>query len=182
METKLRKAFNKGSYHPGAGKLKISLWYLTSLLLFRSGLLPSSTLLVGILQLFGAKIGKDVRIKPFIHIKYPWKLSLGNHSWLADCYIENLEEVHIGRNVCISQKAILLTGNHDYTKSTFDLLNAEIRIEDGAWIGAGATVCPGLTVGSHAVLTVGSVATSNLNTFTIYSGNPAIKIKERIIK
>lgn len=182
MKTTLKKAFDKGTYQPGAGIIKISLWYLTSLLLFRSGLIPSSILLVSILRLFGAKIGKDVRIKPHLYVKYPWKLYIGDYSWLADCYIENIEEVLIGNHVCISQKAMLLTGNHDYTKPYFNLKNASIRIYDGVWIGAGSTLCPGVTAESHAVLTACSVATSDLDAFSIYQGNPALKIKERIIK
>lgn len=151
------------------------------MLLFRSGLMPSSSVLVWILRLFGAKIGKDVRIKPYIYIHYPWKLSIGDYSWLAECRIENLAEVSIGNNVCVSQKAMLLTGNHDYKKADFDLITKPIVLEDGVWIGANAVVCPGVTAASHAVLTVGSVATKDLESFSIYQGNPAIKVKDRVI-
>lgn len=144
-------------------------------------MVPFSNVLVFILRLFGAKIGKEVRIKPFVHIYYPWKLTIGDYSWIAECRIENLATVTIGKNVCISQQAMILTGNHDYKKVGFDLITSPIIIEDGAWIGANATVCPGITVHSHAVLTVGSVATTNLAPYTIYRGNPAVKIKDRVI-
>src|SRR5690606_29241247 len=130
---------------------------------------------------FGTKIGKDVRIKPGIYIHYPWKLQIGDHSWLAECRIENLAEVIIGKNVCVSQRAMLLTGNHNYKSANFDLITKPIILEDGTWIGANATVCPGITVKSHAVLTVGSVATKDLEPYTIYQGNPAVKVKERVI-
>ncbi|MBG6236434.1 putative colanic acid biosynthesis acetyltransferase WcaF [Pedobacter sp. CAN_A7] len=178
----LRKAFPKSGYNPGASALKIHLWYLTSLLLFRSGLLPSSTLLVYILRLYGARIGKDVRIKPFIDIKYPWKLTVGDHSWLGSCMIENLAEVVIGNHVCVSQHAMLLTGNHNYSKSSFDLITAAVVLEDGVWIGAKATVCPGTRAKTHSILTVGSVATRDMDDYMIYQGNPARMKSRRIIE
>ena len=89
-KTQLKKAFNTSGYRIGASKVKMASWYFTSLLLFKSGIIPYSYILVKILRIFGANIGKDVRIKPFVDIKYPWNLKLGDHSWLADCQIENL--------------------------------------------------------------------------------------------
>lgn len=151
------------------------------MLFFRSGLMPASSVLVCILRLFGAQIGKEVRIKPYIYIHYPWKLKIGDYSWLAECRIENLAAISIGNNVCISQKAMLLTGNHDYKKADFDLITKPIVLEDGVWIGANAVVCPGVTAASHAVLIVGGVATKDLEAYTIYQGNPAVKVKDRVI-
>jgi putative colanic acid biosynthesis acetyltransferase WcaF len=76
---------------------------------------------------------------------------------------------------------MLLCGNHNYKKSSFDLIVGKIHLEKGAWIGAHAVVCPGVVCKSHAILTVNSVATSNLEAFGIYQGNPAIKVKTRVI-
>lgn len=179
--TQLHKNFDKKDFNPGASGFKITCWYLTSLLFFRSGLMPISSVLVFLLRLFGAKIGKDVRIKPYIYVHYPWKLSVGDHSWLAECRIENLDQVSIGKNVCVSQQAMLLTGNHDYKKAGFDLITKPITLEDGVWIGAKAIVCPGIKAHSHAVLTVGSIATKDLAAYSIYQGNPAVKVKDRLI-
>lgn len=178
---KLQKDFDKKGFDAGASGLKIFCWYFVSFLFFRSGLIPVSTVLVALLRLFGAKIGKDVRIKPYIYIHYPWRLTIGDHTWLAECRIENLAQVIIGDNVCVSQKAMLLTGNHDYKKEGFDLITKEIVLENGVWIGAEAVVCPGIIARSHSVLTVGSVATKNLDPYGIYQGNPAVKVKERLI-
>jgi putative colanic acid biosynthesis acetyltransferase WcaF len=77
---------------------------------------------------------------------------------------------------------MLLCGNHNYKKSTFDLMVGNITIEEGAWVGAQAVVCPGVRLGSHSILTVGSVATSSVPAFSIYQGNPAQKIREREIR
>jgi len=180
-QTRLKKEFDKKDFDAGASGLKIFCWYFTSMFFFRSGLVPVSSILVFILRLYGAKIGKDVRIKPYIYIHYPWKLTIGDYSWLAECRIENLAEVSIGKNVCVSQNAMLLTGNHNYKKVDFDLITKPIILEDGAWIGANATVCPGVIAASHAVLTVGAVATKNLDAYAVYQGNPAVKIKDRVI-
>lgn len=180
-KTQLKKAFHSKTYVIGASKLKIILWYIINMLFIKSGLIPYSNIIVSILRLFGAEIGIDVRIKPCIDIKYPWKLKLGDHSWLADCYIENLEKVSIGKNVCVSQKAMLLTGNHNFRSPSFDLITSPIILEDGVWIGAKAIVCPGITVQSHAVLTVASVATKDMEGYFIYQGNPAVRTKARII-
>ncbi|MEE1945159.1 WcaF family extracellular polysaccharide biosynthesis acetyltransferase [Pedobacter sp. KR3-3] len=181
QQTQLHKNFDKKDFNPGASALKITCWYLTSMLFFRSGLMPISSVLVFLLRLFGAKIGKDVRIKPYIYVHYPWKLSVGDYSWLAECRIENLDQVNIGNNVCVSQQAMLLTGNHDYKKTGFDLITKPITLEDGVWIGAKAIVCPGIKAHSHAVLTVGSIATKDLAAYSIYQGNPAVKVKDRTI-
>ena len=179
--TTLSKKFNTGAFTPGASTTKLGAWYLLSMLCFRSGLIPFSNVLVFILKLFGAKIGRDVRIKPFVHIRYPWRFEMGDHSWLADCYIDNLAPVRLGKNVCVSQGAMLLTGNHDFTKPAFDLITKPIVLEDGVWIGARSVVCPGVRARSHAVLTVGSIATGDLDPYSIYRGNPAYKIKDRTV-
>lgn len=179
--TRLYKDFNTGTFETGASVIKQSLWYFTSVFFFKNGLIPFSTILVFILRLYGAKIGKEVRIKPGIHIKYPWKLEIDEYSWLADCYLENLDRIKIGKNCCISQQAVLITGNHNYKKSGFDLITKPIVLEDGVWIGASSKVSPGITLHSHSVLALGSVATKDLESYWIYQGNPAVKVRQRII-
>jgi putative colanic acid biosynthesis acetyltransferase WcaF len=127
-----------------------------------------------VLRWFGARVGRGVVIKPGVKITFPWKLTLGNHVWLGEeNWLLNLAPITIGDNVCISQRALLCTGNHDYTSPGFDLMTGPIVVEGGAWIGAGAIVGPGVTVGAHAVLTAGSVATSDLEPGGVYQRNPA---------
>ena len=158
------------------------IWYFVNVLFLQSHIIPFSSLKVSLLKLFGANVGKGVVIKPRVNIKYPWKLAIGDYSWIGeDVWIDNLEEIIIGSNVCISQGAMLLTGNHNYKKSSFDLITGEISLEDGVWIGAKAVVCPGVTCKSHSILTVGSVATLDLEPYTIYQGNPAKPIRKREI-
>lgn len=167
----------------GASKLKQISWYFINVLVLMNPLNPSSGIKKTFLQWFGAKVGTGVVFKPGINIKYPWKLYIGDYSWIGEkVWIDNLAEVVIGKNVCLSQGAMLQTGNHDYTMASFDLMVRKILLEDGVWIGAGAIVCPGVTGGSHAVLTAGSVAVRQMDPYKIYQGNPAMPVKERTIK
>ena len=180
MKTDLSR-YNNSWYHPGA-PLKRAVWYFFNEVFFRNPLNPYSGLKVWLLRLFGAQIGNNVVIKPNVNIKYPWKLKIGNHCWIGESvWIDNLENVVIGDNVCVSQGAFLICGNHNYKSSSFDLIVAPITLKEGSWIGAKSIVGPGVIVESHAVLSLGSVASSNLSSFAIYRGNPAVKIKERKI-
>jgi putative colanic acid biosynthesis acetyltransferase WcaF len=173
--------FNNKDFYPGNLILRI-LWYLFSQFFFKSSWLPFTFIKVFILRIFGAKIGKSVVIKPSVNIKYPWKLSLGNHVWIGEnVWIDNLDNVVIGNNVCISQGAFLLCGNHNYKKDSFDLITKPIIVQDGVWIGAKSTVLPGVTAKSHSILSAGSVTSKNLEPYSIYRGNPAEKVSIRTI-
>lgn len=155
-------------------------WYFIGLPLLRCDL-PGSSWRRRLLLLFGAALGVGLVIKPRLTIKYPWRLVVGNHCWLGESiWIDNLEWVVIGSNVCISQGAYLCTGNHDYRNPNFSYLLGKIVIHSQSWICAMSCVSPGITVGEGAVLGIGSVATTSLEPFSIYSGNPARKIRSRI--
>jgi putative colanic acid biosynthesis acetyltransferase WcaF len=174
--------YNLGQFDRGAGVLKEGLWLAVSLVLFRLCPFGFSALKCALLRAFGASIGKNVTIKPQVKITFPWKLTVGDHVWLGEeCWLLNLESVVIGSNVCISQRAVICTGSHDYKRATFDLITRPIKLEDGVWVGAGCWVGPGVTIGAHSVLTVGSVATKNLAANGIYRGNPAALEKQRVI-
>ena len=174
--------YSVAHFDRGAGVVWEALWQIVNLLLFQLCPLKLSALKCVVLRLFGAKIGRGVSIKPKVKITFPWKLTLGNHIWLGEeCWLLNLDHITIADNVCISQRAFLCTGNHNYKSPVFDLIVKPIDVGEGAWIGANALVGPGVKVGAHAVLTAGSVATDDLQPFGIYRGNPAIHVKQRII-
>lgn len=175
------KDYDNSWYKPGANWERV-IWYFLNALVMKGSLLPFSSLKVRLLRMFGAKVGKGVNIKPCVNIKYPWLLEIGNYTWIGEnVWIDNLAKVTIGNNVCISQGAMLLCGNHNYTKTTFDLMIGSITLEDGSWAGAHSVVCPGVTLHTHAVLGAGAVANHDLEPYSIYQGNPARKIRDRII-
>lgn len=174
--------YNNSWYRPGS-KLKRGLWYICNLLFLNTYWFPFQGIKIAVLRMFGAKIGKQVVIKPKVNIKYPWLLHIGDYSWIGEqVWIDNLAEVSIGRHVCISQGALILSGNHNYTSPGFDLMLKPISIENGAWIGARATVVQGTQVKSHAVVTANSVASGELKAYGIYQGHPVQWIKERKIE
>lgn len=167
----------------GASRIKQSLWYLINGAFFINPLNPFSGLKCFLLRVFGGEIGRHVVIKPGVNIKYPWKLKIADHVWIGEkVWIDNLACVKIGKNVVVSQGALLLTGNHDYKKKSFDLIVHDITIEDGAWIGAKCIVCPGVNVATHTVITAGAVLTQNTKPYAVYSGNPATFLRQRLIK
>lgn len=178
MQTDLSK-FTIGDYSAGP-KWKVFVWHFINYLIFNSSFPWPYAFKSYLLNLFGAKIGKGLVIKTKIRIKNPWRLVVGDNCWIGESvWIDNLENVVIGNNVCLSQGAMLLTGNHNYTLSDFPYRLGKIILEDGVWIGAQSIVCPGITCRSHAILTVNSVATKELLPWTINAGNPAVYIRER---
>ena len=181
-KTQLSK-YNNKQYHPGKNVIIRTLWYFTNILFFINPLIPFSTLKIILLRIFDAKVGKGVNIKPSVNIKYPWKLKLGNFVWIGEkVWIDNLADVIIGENCCISQGATLLTGNHNFKKSGFDLLTGTIVLEDGVWLGAQSMITLNTKCFSHSMLTAGSVLSTDMEEYSIYRGNPAIKIKDRKIE
>jgi len=173
--------YNNKWYRPGGSYLKRALWYCVNATFFIS-YFPFNGLKIILLKIFGARIGNNVIIKPSVNIKFPWNLVIGSNVWIGEkTWIDNLALVTIHDHVCVSQGALLLTGNHDYKKSSFDLLVNAIVLEEGVWVGAKSIVCPGVHCASHSVLSAGSVAVHNLEPYGIYQGNPALKIREREI-
>lgn len=176
------KTFDNKTFDKESTIIKRIVWYIINALVFNSGLIFPSQLKRKILIYFGAQIGSGFFIKPYVNIKFPWKLVVGNDVWIGEkVWIDNLDDVIIGDDVCLSQGALLLTGNHNYKLSSFDYINSKIVLEEGVWIGAKSVVCPGVLCKSHSILTVGSTATNNLEEYKIYQGNPAKCIRDREI-
>lgn len=181
-ETDLSK-YNNSWFNPGGGSIIRLLWYFINVFILKNGWIPFSSIKIHLLRFFGARIGNGVVIKPCVNIKYPWNLEIGDNTWIGEnVWIDNLVKVTIGSNVCISQGALILSGNHNYKKLTFDLIVKEIEIQEGAWVGANSTVCQGVTMKKYSMLCVGSVASKDLDAYGIYRGNPAEKVKERVIE
>jgi len=174
--------YTTGNFDRGASIFKETLWLIISFILFRLCPFSFSVLKCAVLRMFGAKVGHNVTLKPQVKITFPWKLTVGDQVWLGEeCWLLNLERITIGSNVCISQRAVLCTGSHNYKQTGFGLIVQPITLGDGVWIGAGSWVGPGVNLGSHAVLALASVATKDLAAHGIYRGNPAEFIKQRVI-
>jgi putative colanic acid biosynthesis acetyltransferase WcaF len=156
-----------------------ALWLLVQPLLLSSPF-PGSWLRVLLLRLFGARIGCGVTIKPGVRVKFPWRLVVGDHCWIGEhVWLDNLAEIRIGNHCCLSQAAYLCTGSHDWSKASFDLIAKPIVLQDQVWLAARSTIGPGVTVGTGAVLSLGSVAIRDLADWQIHQGTPAVALKPR---
>ena len=173
--------FSNKEYKPGSLILRV-FWYLVNSFLFKSYILPFSTPKKIILILFGAKIGKNFVIRNNVNIKYPWHLTIGDNCWIGEgVWIDNLYKVDIKNDVCISQGALILSGNHNYKKTSFDLILKPIIIESGVWVGAKSIICQGVILNSHSVICAGSFINNDTEKYSIYSGNPSKLVRKRTI-
>lgn len=158
----------------------VQLWWLVQATLFAW----SPQFMYGwrrfLLRLFGAKIGQKVLIRPSARVTYPWKLSIGDYSWIGD-YVElyTLGEITIGNHAVISQRCYLSTGSHDYTRPAFDIYARPIWIEDQVWLASDVFVLPGVEIGKGTVVGARSTVFDNLPGGMICYGNPARPVKPR---
>lgn len=167
-------------YQRGAGLPAFALWQLIKLAFFTTGFPWPSPLKAALLRAFGARIGRGLIIKPRVNIHLPWKLTVGDHCWIGEeVFLLNFEPITLGSHVCISQRAFLCTGNHDFRKPSMPYRNAPIRVHDGAWIGAASFVAPGIEIGEEALAQAGSVVLRPIPPGEIHGGNPASKISQR---
>lgn len=174
---------NTKTFDPGAGFVKRTLWYFVNALIFQNPAFPFRSPKPMLLRLFGASVGRGVVIHPGVNIKFPWKLSIGDHSWIGQrVWLDNLDKLSVGSNVVISQGAMIIQGSHDYKKVDYPTYSRPVVLEDGSWVGAGAIVTLGVTMKSHSVLAVGSIATKDLQAYTIYQGNPAAPVRQRVVE
>lgn len=164
----------------GKSKLYVQLWWLVQAILI--GLSPQ--VCYGWrrfwLRMFGASIGKKVLVRPSVKITYPWKVSIGDYSWIGDDVVfYSLGEIEIGSNTVISQKSYLCTGSHDYTKETFDIFAKKITVGNGCWLATDVFVAPGITIEDGAVIGARSSVFKNIETNTINIGSPTKNIGNR---
>jgi putative colanic acid biosynthesis acetyltransferase WcaF len=134
-----------------------------------------------LLRLFGAKIGKNVIIRPNVTITYPWKVTIGDYSWIGDnVVLYSLGDIKIGSNVVISQKSYLCAASHDYGKEDFPIWSKKITIEDECWLATDVYVSPGITIEQGTIVGARSSVFNDLPAYKICVGTPAKPIKDRI--
>jgi putative colanic acid biosynthesis acetyltransferase WcaF len=150
--------FDNSTYSRGVSKWKEALWWVARSLVFAPWFPVPSAIKVAVLRAFGAKVGMGVVIRSRVNITFPWKLEIGDHVWIGDeVLILSLAPVKIGSNVCISQRAFLCTGSHDFRSEGFDLITKPIEVGDGCWVAACAFIGPGATVPAGTMVKAGEV-------------------------
>jgi putative colanic acid biosynthesis acetyltransferase WcaF len=167
----------------GKSVIIVQLWWLIQASLFKL----SPQVMYGwrrfLLRCFGAEIGKGVIIRPSIQITYPWKVTIGDYSWIGDdVVLYSLGEIIIGKNTVISQKSYICTGTHDYSKIDFPILAKKIVIGDECWLATDVFVSPGVTINKGVVVGARSTVIKDLDSNSVYVGSPARFIKKRKIE
>ena len=165
----------------GRNAFIVQLWWIVQGIFFNN----SPQFLYGfrrfLLRLFGAKIGKNVIIRPSVRTTYPWKVSIGDYSWIGDdVVLYSLGEIEIGKNVVISQKSYICTGSHNYLQSDFPIFAKKITIKDECWLATDVFVSPGITIGKGTVIGSRSSVYKDIPSNKVCTGNPAKIIRERI--
>lgn len=174
------KQFKLPNNFRGKNALIVQIWWFSQALLINA----SPQFLYGwrrfVLRLFGAKIGKNVIIRPSVKITYPWKVKIGDYSWIGDdVVLYSLGEIEIGKNTVISQKSYICTGSHDMYKADFTIFHKKITIKDGCWIATDVFVAPGITIEDNVVVGARSSVFKSLPENKVCIGNPAKPIKDR---
>jgi len=171
--------YHRASFSP-ANRLARLLWQLVYLLLYRLSPRPFHAWRSMLLRLFGAKLGPGCHFYPGGNIWAPWNLICEDCCALADgAEIYNPSPIYLESHCIISQQAFICGATHDYNDPDFPMISYEMRLGAYSWICARASVAPGVHVGSGAVLGLGSVATQDLEPWSVYSGNPAVLVKAR---
>jgi putative colanic acid biosynthesis acetyltransferase WcaF len=164
------KAFKSGDYEPGATRAKIGIWYLIFQPIVESRAVPQF-LRISILRVFGANISQGTKIRRGIKVHFPWRMEIGKNSWIGEeVWFINHEKISIGNNVCISQRAIICSGGHDYRSASLAYQHAPINIGDGVWVCLDAKVLPGTRIGKGSVIAAGEVARGDIPDFHILIG------------
>lgn len=165
----------------GRSAIVVQLWWLVQSSLFAM----SPQFMYGwrrfLLKLFGADIGVGVLIRPSVRVTYPWKVKIGNNTWIGDhAELYSLGEIVIGNDVVISQKSYLCAATHDYTKPSFDILEKAISIEDQVWIATDVYIAPGVTIARGALIGARSSVFVDMPESMICLGSPAKPVRKRV--
>jgi len=168
-----------GSFR-GRSALSVQLWWIVQALFFHT----SPQIFFGwrrfLLRLFGARIGRGVLIRPSVEITYPWKVSIGDYSWIGDgAILYSLGEITIGSHTVVSQYCYLCAGSHDPRSISFDLVAKPISIGSECWLATDVFVAPGISVGDAAIVGARSTVLHDLPPAMVCYGYPAQPVRAR---
>jgi putative colanic acid biosynthesis acetyltransferase WcaF len=160
-------------------KAQVYLWSIVELLLVTNPWQISSSLRVRALKLFGAEIGRNVIFRPRTRVKFPWKLHVGDRSWIGEgVWLHNQDHIHIGSDVVISQETFLTTGSHAH-RTNMELRTRPIKIQNGVWITSRCMILGGVTLGTSSLVKPMSLVQDDVSSNTVVGGNPARPVGAR---
>jgi putative colanic acid biosynthesis acetyltransferase WcaF len=167
------QTYDQSGFDRGRPSWVILLWWLVQAIAFPSTPHFANSLRVSLLRWFGATIGQNVIIRPTARITYPWKLSIGSHSWIGDdVVLYSLDCIQIGDHCVISQKSYLCTGSHEVQDPAFGLKTAPITVANGVWVASDCFIAPGVAIGANAVIGARSTVLKDMPNQRVCWGNP----------
>lgn len=164
----------------GKSAMTVQLWWMVQATLFKW----SPQVFYGwrrfLLRAFGAKIGRGVIIRPSVQVTYPWKVTIGDYSWIGDeVVLYSLGEIEIGSNAVISQRSYICTGSHNYNSNSFEIYSKKITIGNKCWLASDVYVAPNVTIGDSTVVGARSSVFKDLPVNKVCKGSPAKPFKDR---
>ena len=164
----------------GRSAVIVQLWWLVQATLFQHSPQFAYGFRRWLLRCFGAQIGRSVLIRPSVKITYPWRVRIGNYSWIGDdVVLYSLGDIVIGDNAVISQRGYLCAGDHDYTKTDFPIRGRPIIISSEAWVAADVFIAPGVTIGKGSLIGARSSVFTNMPAGMLCVGSPCKAVKKR---
>lgn len=164
----------------GRSAIIVQLWWLVQATLFRG----SPQICYGwrrwLLRRFGARVGRGVLIRPTVEITYPWKLTIGDYSWVGDgAVLYTLGEIYLGAHSVVSQRSYICTGSHEPESLAFAIFARPVRIGAECWLAADVFVAPGVSIGDGTVVGARSSVFDDLPPGMICRGAPARPVRRR---
>ena len=167
--------YQPSNYDRGRSNWLVMTWWFVQAIAFPVSLHNFNNFRCWLLRLFGAKIGQGVVIRPTARFTYPWKISIGDYSWIGDDVVfYSIDRIEIGSHTVISQKSYLCTASHDFRDPNFSTTTSPIRIGNGAWIATDCFVAPGVTIGANTVIGARSSVFRDIPQRQVAWGSPCI--------
>ncbi|MGB3240923.1 MAG: hormogonium polysaccharide biosynthesis acetyltransferase HpsU [Geitlerinemataceae cyanobacterium] len=167
------RSYNQTGFDRGRPGWYVMLWWLVQAIAFPLSLHTFNGFRCWLLRQFGATIGKEVIIRPTARFTYPWKVEIGDYSWIGDDVVfYSLDRIRIGQHCVISQKTYLCTGSHDLQDPAFGLITAPITVENGVWVATDCFVSPGVCIGANTVVGARSSVFADLPAAQVCLGTP----------
>jgi putative colanic acid biosynthesis acetyltransferase WcaF len=167
------RRYDQTSFDRGKPAWFILVWWLVQAIAFPLSPHPFNGIRIWLLRLFGADIGTAVIIRPTARFTYPWKVEIGDYSWIGDDVVfYSLDRIKIGKHCVISQKSYLCTGSHNPQDVAFSLITGTITINHGVWVAADCFIGCGVEIGSNALIAARSSVFENMPASFVCMGTP----------
>lgn len=165
--------YDQSDFNRGRPKWFIFLWWIIEGFIFPLTPHNFNSIRCTLLRFFGAKIGKGVVIRSSVRVLYPWKLEIGDYTWIGDnVFLYSLDQIKIGCHTIISQKSYLCTGSHDINHPNFNLITAPIEVGNGVWVATDCFVAPGVKIGANTIIGARSSLFQNIPSEQVAWGTP----------